>query len=71
MPSFAAALASGKLRPATALDVERFAHAQREALGKSQSCTARLAHAKPPVTGAVREHIAGLRQLLKVRAAGA
>ncbi|GJH17465.1 hypothetical protein CBA19CS22_13005 [Caballeronia novacaledonica] len=67
MPSFATALASGKLRPATALDLERFAHAQREALGKSQSCAAPMAHAKPPVTGAVREHIAGLRKLLKVR----
>ncbi|SAL06814.1 hypothetical protein AWB78_08260 [Caballeronia calidae] len=71
MPSFATALASGQLRPATALDLERFAHAQREALGKSQPCAAPLAHAKSPVTGAVREHIAGLRQLLKVRAAGA
>ncbi|MDR5763024.1 Replication protein O [Caballeronia sp. LZ035] len=71
MPSFATALASGKLRPATALDLERFAHAQREALGKSQPCTASMPHEKPPVAGAVREHIAGLRQLLKVRAAGA
>ncbi|MDR5784578.1 Replication protein O [Caballeronia sp. LZ065] len=71
MPSFATALASGKLRPATALDLERFAHAQREALGKSQACATPLAHAKPPVTGAVREHIAELRQLLKARVAGA
>jgi hypothetical protein len=71
MPSFATALASGRLRPATALDLERFAHAQREALGKSEPCAAPLARAKPPVTGAVRDHIAGLRQLLKVRGAGA
>ncbi|MDR5769661.1 Replication protein O [Caballeronia sp. LZ028] len=71
VPSFAKALASGKLRPATALDLERFAHAQQEALGEAPPCAAPLAHTKPPVTGAVREHIAGLRQLLKVRGAGA
>lgn len=71
MPSFATALASGKLRPATALDVERFAQARCEALGRIQRCTAPLTHPKPPVTGAVREHIAGLRQLLKARGAGA
>lgn len=70
-PSFASALASGKLRPATALDLERFAHAQQEALGKALPCAAPLARTNPPVTGAVREHIAGLRQLLKVRGAGA
>ncbi|SAL77895.1 Replication protein O [Caballeronia telluris] len=69
-PSFATALASGKLRPATALDLERFAHTQRESFGKSQPCAAPPKHAKPPVTGAVRDHIAGLRQLLKVRGAG-
>ncbi|SAK82152.1 hypothetical protein AWB78_03992 [Caballeronia calidae] len=71
MPSFATALASGQLRPATALDLERFAHAQREALGKSQPCAATLVHEKPPVTGAVRDHIARLRHLLKARGAGA
>ncbi|MFM0136381.1 Replication protein O [Caballeronia grimmiae] len=71
MPSFATALASGKLRPATALDLERFAQARREALGKMQPCTAPLTYSKPPVTRAVREHIAGLRQLLKARGAGA
>jgi len=34
MPSFATALRSGKLRPATALDLERFADAQRECWAK-------------------------------------
>ncbi|SAL86061.1 hypothetical protein AWB74_07548 [Caballeronia arvi] len=71
MPSFATALASGKLRPATALDLERFAQAQRQSLGKTPPCTAPLTPPKPPVTGAVREHIAGLRQLLKARGADA
>ncbi|MBC8641975.1 Replication protein O [Caballeronia sp. EK] len=70
-PSFATALASGKLRPATALDLERFAHAQQEVLGKAPPCAAPLAHTKPPVTVAVRERIAGLRQFLKARGAGA
>ncbi|SAK74641.1 hypothetical protein AWB76_04807 [Caballeronia temeraria] len=69
MPSFATALASGKLRPATALDLERFAHAQRQALGKTQARAILPTHTKPPVTRAVREHIAGLRQLLKERGA--
>ncbi|AET95040.1 hypothetical protein BSFA1_85320 (plasmid) [Burkholderia sp. SFA1] len=71
VPSFATALTSGKLRPATALDLERFAHAQQEVLGKAPPCAAPLAYTKPPVTVAVREHIAGLRQFLKVRGAGA
>jgi len=70
-PSFAAALASGKIRPATALDLERFARAQQETVDKAPPCAVPLEHTKPPVTGTVREHIAGLRQLLKVRGAGA
>ncbi|KNH08823.1 hypothetical protein BRCH_04053c [Candidatus Burkholderia brachyanthoides] len=70
MPSFATALQSGKLRPATALDLERFAYAQREALGKTEPFTAPPTYPKPPVTGTVRDHIAGLRQILKVRGAG-
>ncbi|MDR5776859.1 MULTISPECIES: Replication protein O [unclassified Caballeronia] len=71
MQSFAAALKSGKLRPATALDLERFAHAQQQALGNAQPSAGPLSMVKSPVTGAVRDHIAGLRQLLKLRSAGA
>ncbi|WP_309935753.1 Replication protein O [Caballeronia sp. LZ032] len=71
MPSFAAALKSGKLRPATALDLERFAHAQQQTLGNAQATAVPLRTMKSPVTGTVRDHIAGLRQLLKVRGAEA
>jgi hypothetical protein len=71
MPSFAAALKAGKLRPATALDLERFAYAQQQALGEKQSARVPVTAPKQLVTGAVRDHIAGLRQLLKVRGAGA
>jgi DNA-binding transcriptional ArsR family regulator len=71
MPSFAAALQSGKLRPATALDLERFAHAQQQALGNAQASAVTLSAIKTPVTGAVRDHIAGLRHLLEMRRAGA
>jgi len=69
-PSFATALASGKLHPATALDLERFADARQDALGTASPWVAPLART-PPVTGAVREHIVGLRQFLKARGAGA
>jgi hypothetical protein len=71
IPSFAAALKSGKLRPATALDLERFAHAQQQALGNAPASAVPSSTVKSPVTGAVRDHIAGLRHLLKVRSAGA
>lgn len=71
MPSFAAALRSGKLRPATALDLERFAHAQQQAFDDAPSLAGPSSPLKPPVTGAVRDHIAALRHLLKVRIAGA
>ncbi|GAB5098075.1 Replication protein O [Caballeronia sp. HLA56] len=71
MPSFAAALRSGKLRPATGLDLERFANAQQEALGDVRPSSVLLSTSRPPLTGAVRDHIAGLRHLLKVRRAGA
>ncbi|MCE4548086.1 MULTISPECIES: Replication protein O [unclassified Caballeronia] len=65
--SFAHALKTGTLRPATAIDLERFADAQRTAVAANSPRRESMAPAKPPVTLAVREHIAGLRQLLKVR----
>jgi hypothetical protein len=65
MSSFAMALKSGKLRPATALDLERFADAQRLAKPGRQSVKASLNASRPPVTLAIRNHIAGLRQILK------
>ncbi|AQH05180.1 Replication protein O (plasmid) [Burkholderia sp. KK1] len=70
MPSFADALKSGKIRPATAMDLERFADAQRASISAkppSRASTAQAAPARPPVTPAVRNHIAGLRQLLQPR----
>ncbi len=67
MPSFAMALASGRLRPATALDLERFAHEQREAVVKLQPSAVPLARTNAPTTAAARHHIDRLRQLLNVR----
>jgi hypothetical protein len=66
-PSFAHALKTGTLRPATAIDLERFADAQRTAIAANLPRRAPAALTKPAVTLAVREHIAGLRQLLQVR----
>ncbi|SAL06554.1 hypothetical protein AWB78_08124 [Caballeronia calidae] len=65
---FARALKSGNLRPATAIELERFAHRQNMAMAANQPRTADVAPSRQPVTLAVREHIAGLRQLLKARA---
>ncbi|WP_250501411.1 Replication protein O [Caballeronia sp. GAWG1-5s-s] len=70
MPSFASALKAGKLRPATALDLEQFAEAQRRAAPSAQPMLSSLAGERPPVTASVRDHIAGLRQLVKARTAG-
>lgn len=70
MPSFASALKAGKLRPATALDLEQFAEAQRRAAPPAQPMLSSLADERPPVTASVRDHIAGLRQLVKARTAG-
>ncbi|WP_244832071.1 Replication protein O [Caballeronia sp. TF1N1] len=80
MPSFADALKRGTIRPATAMDLERFADAQRASIGTQQhwikpnqrsqvnrASTAQVAPTRPPVTTAVRDHIAGLRQLLQPR----
>jgi hypothetical protein len=69
--SFAHALKTGTLRPATAIDLERFADAQRTAIAVNLPRRESMASTKPPVTVAVREHIAGLRQLLKVRTVAA
>jgi hypothetical protein len=71
MPSFASLLKAGKLRPATALDLEEFAEAQRRAAPFAQPMLSSLAGERPPVTASVRDHIAGLRQLVKARTAGA
>lgn len=70
MPSFASALKAGKLRPATALDLEQFAEAQRGAAPSTQPMPSSLAGERPPVSASARDRIAGLRQLLKVRTAG-
>ncbi|WP_250511549.1 Replication protein O [Caballeronia sp. GACF4] len=79
LPSFADALKNGKIRPATAQDLERFADAQRASIGAphpskpshpsrpSRTSTAPAVAARPPVTTAVRDHIASLRQLLQPR----
>jgi hypothetical protein len=69
--SFAHALKTGALRPATAIDLERFADAQRTAIAANAPRRESMAPTKPPVTVAVREHIAGLRQLLHVRTVAA
>ena len=71
MPSFATALKTGQLRPATALDLEHFADAQRRATGEVLPVAPAFATEKSLVTAAVHDHIAGLRQLLKVRTASA
>jgi hypothetical protein len=70
-PLFAAALKGGKLRPATAIDLEQFAATQRSVIAATRPGKAPIDPVKPPVTLAIREHLAGLRQLLRVRAAGA
>jgi hypothetical protein len=70
-PSFASALKSGRLRPATAIDLEQFAATQRSVTAATRPSRESVDPVKPPVTLAVREHLAGLRQLLRVRAAGA
>ena len=67
MPSFAEALKTGQIRPATAMDLERFADAQRASIGTKQPNRAQPESARPPVALAVRDHIAGLRQLLQPR----
>ncbi|WP_250479937.1 MULTISPECIES: Replication protein O [unclassified Caballeronia] len=71
MPAFAAALTSGKLRPATALDLERFAEAQRLHPVPNAANTTASPAPRSPVTAAAREHIACMQQLLKARRATA
>lgn len=70
MPSFAAALKSENSAPPPPL-TSNASPAQQQALGNAPASAVPLSTVKSPVTGAVRDHIAGLRHLLKVRSAGA
>jgi hypothetical protein len=76
MLPFARALASGKIRPATALDLEAFAvacHHHRKHAPLDDRTEKKLApvespvlgNPRPPVTKEVRAYIAGLRRLLQ------
>ena len=67
MPSFADALRAGKIRPASAMDLEQFANAQRASIATKLPSKAQAAPPRPAVTSAIRDHIAGLRQLLRPR----
>jgi hypothetical protein len=62
---FAAALARGQIRLATHADLEAFALARRTHVVEMEEGRAILAAKKPAVTPQVRDHIAGLRNMLR------